>query len=108
MSVRVAKVDAPAAVPGVELPILKIPRVAAARDPCLLHLFHNGVELLIAHMKRVVMDIEPVDIVVEIEGEPVIDAHRREIPACALIEWKSEYLREACGRCDFSARRPRR
>ena len=74
--VRVAEVDAPAAIPGVELLILEIPWLAAECESCLFHSIQNGVELRVAYMKRVVMDVETVDIVVEIKSKSLIDSHR--------------------------------
>src|SRR2546426_12278555 len=103
VAVGITEVDAPAAVPGIELLILKIPRVAAICDAGLLHPLENGVELRVAHMKRVVMDVETVAIV-EIEGQSLIDAHRSKVSTRPLV-LQSKDIREKAGRGRFVASR---
>src|SRR2546428_1375642 len=103
VAVGIPEVDAPAAVPGIELLILKIPRVAAVRESGLLHPLENGVELRVAHMKRVVMDVEMV-VIVEIEGQSLIDAHRSKVSTRPLV-LQSKDIREKAGRGRFVASR---
>src|SRR5438445_3429543 len=99
VSVGIAEVDAPTAVPGIELLILKIPRVAAICDSGFLHPLENRIKLRVAHMKRVVMDVEMVVIVEieEIEGQSLIDAHRSKVSAQSLV-LQSKDIREKAGR----------
>src|SRR5262245_43004930 len=84
VSTGIAEVHAPPAIPGIELPVLQIPWVAAERESRLLHPFQNGVELLVTHMKRVVMDVEVVGIV-EIERQRLIDTHRGKVAARPFV-----------------------
>src|SRR5438132_6389212 len=96
VSVGIAEVDAPATVPGIELLILKIPRVAAICDSGFLHPLENRIKLRVAHMKRVVVDVEMV-VIVEIEGQSLIDAHRSKVSTRPLV-LQSKDIREKAGR----------
>src|SRR5438128_2422812 len=103
VSVGTADVEALNAVPVIELLILKIPRVAAICDSGFLHPLENRIKLRVAHMKRVVMDVEMV-VIVEIEGQSLIDAHRSKVSAQSLV-LQSKDIREKAGRGRFVASR---
>src|SRR2546427_8374772 len=103
VAVGIPEVDAPATVPGIELLILKIPRVAAVRESGLLHPLENGIKLRVAHVKRVVMDVKIV-VIIEIEGQSVIDAHWSKVPTRPLV-LQSKDIRKKAGRGLFVASR---
>src|SRR6185503_11457097 len=84
MAVRVVKVDAPATVPIIELPVFRIPRMAAVCQPSFLCSLKNGVEFVVTHVKRIVMRLKRI-VLIEIKRESVIHTHRSEMPGRALI-----------------------
>ena len=100
MSVGVAKIDTAAAVPVVELTVVEAPRCAAIDQLRLANAAQDGIELGIADVEGVVVALKLL-VVVEKEGERVVDTYRREMAAFRIgIEAKNarEKLR----------RRPRR
>lgn len=84
MAARIAEIDPTTAVPIIELPVLRISRMAAIGQSGLLQSLKNGVEFGIAHMKGIVMGLERI-ILVEIEREPVIHPHRSKMPGWTVI-----------------------
>src|SRR5215471_2123047 len=72
MAVRVAKIDAAAAVPVVELTVVEAPRCAAIGDLRLSNAAEDSIELGITDMKGVVVALELL-VVVEKERERVVD-----------------------------------
>src|SRR6516162_10215887 len=80
MPVRVAKIDAAAAVPVVELTVVEAPRCAAIRELRIANAAEDGIELGIADVEGVVVALELL-FVVEKERERVVDAYRREMIA---------------------------
>jgi len=58
MAVRVAKVDAAAAVPIIELTVIEAPRCAAVRQLRLANAAQDGIELGIADVEGVVVALE--------------------------------------------------
>src|SRR5881296_710865 len=61
-----------------------------------MHPLQNGVELRVAHMKRVVVEVEMV-VIVEIEGQSLIDAPRSKVSTRPLV-LQSKDIREKAGR----------
>lgn len=59
MSVGIAKVNALSSAAPVDLPVLGRPGFAAVRDALRLNAPEDRVELLFAHLERVVMALEP-------------------------------------------------
>ena len=55
MAVRIAKINAAAALARIQLPILHAPRIAAPGNPCFLHALEDSVGFLVAHVKRIVV-----------------------------------------------------
>jgi hypothetical protein len=107
MAVRVAEVDTSTAIPTIQLSVLRISWITAICQPRFLCAFENRVELFIAYMKGVVMDIEPVGgfvVVIEVEREPLVHAHRSEISIRAFIV-KAEDPCEKLGRGFLVVRR---
>src|SRR5215831_4960538 len=102
VSAGIVKVDAPAAVPVVELSV-PIPWVAAERESRLPHPLQNGVELLVAHMKRIVMSVEILGIV-KIERQRLIDADWRKVTTLLFVLQPKD-LREKARRGLLVARR---
>ena len=80
MAVRVAKIDAAAAVPIIELTVVETPRGAAVRELRLANAAQDGIELGIADVEGVVVALELL-VVVEKERECVVDTYRREMAA---------------------------
>src|SRR5579859_3654011 len=77
MAVRIAEVDASAAVSVVDLAVVERMRPAAVRDACLPDALEDGVELLVADAEGVVVPLEALA-VLEVERQRVVHAHRRE------------------------------
>ena len=84
MAVRVAKIDAAAAVPIVELTVVEVPRCAAVRQLRLANAAQDGIELGVADLEGVVVALELL-VVVEKQRERVVDTHRREMAARLLF-----------------------
>jgi hypothetical protein len=80
MAIRVAKIDATAAVPVVELAVVEAPRCAAIDELRLANAAEDGIELGIADVEGVVVALELLA-VVEKERERVVDTYRREMAA---------------------------
>jgi hypothetical protein len=80
MAVRVAKVDAAAAVPIIELTVIEAPRCAAVRQLRLANAAQDGIELGIADVEGVVVALELL-VVIEKERERVVETYRREMAA---------------------------
>src|SRR5690348_11185095 len=78
MSVRVAKIDAAAAVPAVQLTVVEAPRRAAIGELRLPDTAEDSIELGIAEMEGIVVTLELL-VVVEKKRERVVDTHRREM-----------------------------
>src|SRR5262252_6391238 len=80
MAVRVAKIDAAAAVPVVELTVIEAPRCAAIGELRLANATEDGIELGIVDVEGVVVALELL-VVVEKERERLVDTYRREMAA---------------------------
>src|SRR5262245_56497433 len=102
VSTGILKVDAPAAVPIIDLSV-PTPWAPAEREPRLPHPLQDDVEPLVAHMQRIVMDVETLGIV-EIERQRLIDAHRRKV-STRLFVLQSKDIREKACRGFLVARR---
>src|SRR5712691_5702090 len=103
VAVRVLEVDAPAAVPIVELAVVETPRRAAVSDAGFLHAAEDCVEFGVAHVEGVVMAFER-RVVVEQERQRLIHPHRREMVA-RPGETQAEKAREIAGGGHLVARR---
>src|SRR5262252_1802841 len=89
MAVRVAKVDAAACVPVVELTVVEAPRCAAIGERRFANAAEDGIELGIADVEGVVVALELL-VVVKKERERVVDTYRREMAAFQIgIEAKN-------------------
>ncbi|MBU6461347.1 MAG: hypothetical protein KGI99_04565 [Bradyrhizobium sp.] len=75
MAIRVAKIDAAATVPVIELAVLEAPRCAALCELRLANAAEDGIELGVTDVEGVVVALELV-LVVEKERERVVDAYR--------------------------------
>src|SRR5262245_4153513 len=78
MAVRVAEVKAAAATPVIDLHVLGRARPAAIGEALAADAVEDTVELRLAYSEGVVMPLEAIP-VVEIDGQRVIDPHRREV-----------------------------
>src|SRR5687767_5906393 len=87
----------------IDLHVLPRERLASVRDAFSLNARENCVELVFAHLERIVMDRDALA-VSKIQGQRVVDSQGREITDCALIERKPEDSREKLRRRDFVAR----
>ena len=103
MAVRVAKIDAAAAVPVVELTVIEAPRCAAIGELRLANAAEDGIELGIADVEGVVVALELLD-VVEKERERVVDTYRREM-AAFRIGMEAKNARKKLRRCPLIAGR---
>ena len=94
MAVRVAKIDAAAAVPVIELTVVDAPRCAAISELRLANAAEDGIELGIADVEGVVVALELLD-VVEKERERVVDTYRREMAAFGSA-WRPKMRAKNC------------
>ena len=103
MAVRVAKIDAAAAVPIIELTVVEAPRCAAIGELRLANAAEDGIELGIADMEGVMVALELLD-VVEKERERAVDTYRREM-AVFGIGMEAKNARKKLRRCPLIAGR---
>src|SRR5580765_4767205 len=103
MAIRVAKIDATAAVPVVELAVVEAPRCAAIDELRLANAAEDGIELGIADVEGVVVALELLD-VVEKERERIVDTYRREM-AVFRIGMEAKNARKKLRRCPLIAGR---
>ena len=97
MAVRVAKIDAAAAVPIIELTVVEAPRCAAKGELCLANAAEDGIELGIADVEGVVVALELL-VVVEKQRERVIDTYWREMAAFRIgMEAENARKKLRCG-----------
>jgi len=87
----------------INLHVLPRERLAAVRDAFCMNARENSVELVFAHLERIVMGCDAIA-AGKIQSQRVIDSHWREITDCAFIERKPEDSREKLRRGDFVAR----
>jgi len=92
MTIGDFEIDTFAAAPIIELGIVSTPRRAAVDEARLLNPMKNGVKFYVGNVERVVVTLE-VGVVIEEEGQRVIDFDRREMLAMAFVG-KAEELRE--------------
>jgi hypothetical protein len=85
VSIRIAKVEAAAAAPIVELAVVEAPRGAAESDVRFLDTAEDGVEFAIADMEGEVMAFE-LAVVVKQQRQRFVDLYRREIAAAPALE----------------------
>jgi hypothetical protein len=78
MAIKVAKIDAAATVPVVELTVVEAPRCAAIGELRLANAAEDGIELGVADVEGVVVALELL-VVVEKERERAVNAYRREM-----------------------------
>src|SRR6516165_5580215 len=103
MAVRIAKIDAAAAVPIIELTVVEAPRCAAVRQLRLANAAQDGIELGIADVEGVVVALEFL-VVVEKQRERIVDTYRCEM-AAFRIGMKAKNARKKLRRCPFVASR---
>ena len=80
-------------------------RIGSIRNALGLDAAEDGVEFRLAHLERVMMDVEAIGIVIKIERETLIHLHGCKIADRAFIERQSEDPREELRRCDLVAGR---
>jgi len=103
MAVRVAKIDAAAAVPVIELTVVETPGCAPVGELRLANAAEDGIELGIANVEGVVVALELLD-VVEKERERAVDTYRREM-AVFGIGMEAKNARKKLRRCPLIAGR---
>src|SRR5215472_5071725 len=103
MAIRVAKIDAAAAVPVVELTVVEAPRCAAIGELRLPNAAEDSIELGITNMEGVVVALELL-VVVEKKRERVVDTHWREM-AVFRIGMEAKNARKKLRRCPLVAGR---
>src|SRR5215472_12171216 len=101
MAIGVAKIDAAAAVPVVELTVIEAPRCAAIGELRLLNAAEDSVELGVVDVEGVVVALELL-VVVEKERERVVDTYRREM-AVFRIGMEAKNARKKFRRCPLVA-----
>src|SRR6185312_13209920 len=84
MPVEIAKIDAPAALTMIQLTIGRAPGIAAPFDARILHALEDGVELIVADMERIMVDVKRIGIV-EVQCQFIINFHRGKVPRGSLI-----------------------
>src|ERR1700747_1325322 len=97
MAVRVAKIDAAAAVPVIELTVVEAPRCAAIGELRLANAAEDGIKLGIADVEGIVVALELL-VVVEKERERVVDTYRGEM-AAFRIGMEAKNARKKLRRC---------
>ena len=88
MAVRVAKIDAAAAVPVIEVTVVEAPRCAAIGELRLPDAAEDGIELGIADVEGVMVALELL-VVIEKERECVVDTYWLAIlvfPSCDVAD----------------------
>src|SRR4029453_4137618 len=103
MAVGIAKINPAAAFARIQLPILSAPRITAPRDSRLLHALEDSVELLVAHMKSIMVLFKRLGIV-EIHGKLTINSNRSKM-AHGSVVFETEVSREKTGRSFLVTRR---
>jgi len=103
MAVRVAKIDAAAAVPVIEVKVVEAPRRAAIGELRLPDAAEDRIELGIADVEGVMVALELLA-VIEKERDCVVDTYRRKMPVFR-IGVKAKNPREKLGRCHLIAGR---
>src|SRR5580700_9390600 len=103
MAVGVAKIDAAAAVPIIELTVVEAPRCAAIGELRLANAAEDGIEIGIADVEGVMVALELLD-VVEKERERIVDTYRREM-AAFRIGMEAKHARKKLRRCPLIAGR---
>src|SRR5580658_466051 len=98
MAVDVLEIKSATAVPMVELAVAQAPRRAADGDVLFFDARENGIELLVADVKRQMMALELV-VLVKQQRQRFVDLHRREIAGAAGFE--AENAGEELGRRRF-------
>jgi hypothetical protein len=101
MAVRVAKIDAAAAVPVIEFTVVEAPRRAAIGELRLPDAAEDRIELGIADVEGVMVALELL-VVIEKERECVVDTYWRKMPVFQ-IGVKAKNPREKLGRCHLIA-----
>src|SRR5262245_46329964 len=102
MAVGVAEIDASPAVPSVQLAIVQMPGITPVGDTGFLHPPQNSVELLIPHLKGVMVAVKGAGVVI-IEGQRLIDPYGREVAQWPVIP-EPEDVREKARRLLLVAR----
>ena len=103
MAVRVAKIDAAAAVPVIEVTVVEAPRRAAVGELRLPDAAEDRIELGIADVEGVMVALELL-VVIEKERECVVDTYWGKMPVFR-IGVKAKNPREKLGRCHLIAGR---
>src|ERR1700741_2107307 len=103
MAVRVAKIDAAAAIPVIELTVVETPRRAAIGQLRLANAAEDGIELGIADVEGVMVALELL-LVVKKERKRVVDTHRREMTAFLIGVVAENACKKFC-RCPLVAGR---
>lgn len=103
VTVRIAEIDAAAALARIQPPILHAPGITAPGNAHLLHALKDSVELLVAHVERIVMLFKRIRII-EVQGKVPVYLNRSKVARRPVI-FKPEDLREEPGRCFLVTRR---
>src|SRR6266850_3338943 len=103
MAVGIAKINPPAAFARIQLPILPTPRITAPGDSRFLHTLEDSVELLVAHMKCIVVLFKRLGII-EIHGKLTVNSNRSKMAHGSFV-FETEDLREETGRSFLVTRR---
>ena len=82
--VRIAKIEAAAAAPIIELTVFETPRRAAEHDLGLFHPAENGVELAIGDMEGEMMAVK-IGVIVEQQGQSLVYRYRREVSGAPAL-----------------------
>src|SRR5690348_950278 len=95
MASGIPEVKGAAAVPAIDLAVLEGKGAAAIGDALPVNAGKDRVEVSLADLERVVMALEAL-LGGEVEGECLVQAHLREMPAAALIMKTENAREEAC------------
>ena len=92
MTIRRFEVNAAAATPIVQLDVVAAPGRASVNQASFLDAMQDGIEFCIRDMKRIMVALK-IAVLIEEEGEALVDLHRREMFAKAFVG-KAEELCE--------------
>src|SRR6476660_6164042 len=81
MAVVVLVIEAAAAIPSVELSVLKAPGPASEGEPSVFDPLQDRVEFGVAYVKRIMLACDSPIRVSEVQRQCVVDAHRRKVTA---------------------------
>src|SRR5260370_39405020 len=98
VAVVVLVIEATAAIPIVELSVLKAPGPASEGEPSVPDSMQDRVEFGVAYLKRIMLACDSPLRVSEVQRQCVVDAHRPTLTASTLAAQPQDHQEQATGR----------